>query len=154
VLADGGAAAAGAVRRLRAQFPETLNHAPYDVPGLGYTETRLAGAGGTPSMPAAVLAKRIAWQLLRKRRGTAAVANADSFWWHVSLFRTAVVTDPAQEAVRVRTFDRDVMVRLARQGAAVLWRLTREGERVRDEYRERLPEFTSRATWARLYGTE
>jgi galactofuranosylgalactofuranosylrhamnosyl-N-acetylglucosaminyl-diphospho-decaprenol beta-1,5/1,6-galactofuranosyltransferase len=62
-----------------------------------------------------------------------------------------VVTDPSQEGVRVRRFDRELMVELGRQGSAVLWRLLRDGERVRDEYRMRLPQLTSRETWARLF---
>jgi galactofuranosylgalactofuranosylrhamnosyl-N-acetylglucosaminyl-diphospho-decaprenol beta-1,5/1,6-galactofuranosyltransferase len=33
----------------------------------------------------------------------------------------------------------------------VLWRLSREGERVRDEYRARLPELSGRDTWTRLF---
>jgi galactofuranosylgalactofuranosylrhamnosyl-N-acetylglucosaminyl-diphospho-decaprenol beta-1,5/1,6-galactofuranosyltransferase len=98
-----------------------------------------------------VLAKRILWQLLRKPRGTAAVSAADANWWHVALYETAVVTDPSQEGVRVRRFDRDLMIGLARRGAGVLWRLSREGEHVRDQYRARLPELSSRDTWTRLF---
>jgi galactofuranosylgalactofuranosylrhamnosyl-N-acetylglucosaminyl-diphospho-decaprenol beta-1,5/1,6-galactofuranosyltransferase len=101
----------------------------------------------------AVLAKRIAWQLLRKPTGTAAVPAADAEWWHVSMFDTAVVTDPSQEGVRVRKFDRDLMTSLASQGSAVLWRLLREGDRVRDEYRRQLPVLSARETWARLFET-
>jgi galactofuranosylgalactofuranosylrhamnosyl-N-acetylglucosaminyl-diphospho-decaprenol beta-1,5/1,6-galactofuranosyltransferase len=33
----------------------------------------------------------------------------------------------------------------------VLRRMSREGERVRDEYRARLPELSSRDTWTRLF---
>jgi galactofuranosylgalactofuranosylrhamnosyl-N-acetylglucosaminyl-diphospho-decaprenol beta-1,5/1,6-galactofuranosyltransferase len=151
VLCDGGADTAAAVRRLRSGYPETVNHPAHAVPGLDHGDAPLMPAGGRPSMPRAVLAKRVLWQLLRKRRGTAAISDADAYWWHVSLFETAVVTDSSQEGVRVRTFDREVMVGLARRGTAVLWRLAREGGRARDEYRRRLPEFTSRDAWARLY---
>ena len=66
---------------------------------------------------------------------------------------SAVVTDPSQEGVRVRRFDRDQMLDLARRGAAVLWRLQREGDRVRDQYRARLPELAGRDTWTRLFET-
>ena len=69
----------------------------------------------------------------------------------MSLFDTAVVTDPSQEGVRVRRFDRKLMFELARHGADVLWRLMREGEQVRDQYRAQLPELSSRATWTRLF---
>jgi galactofuranosylgalactofuranosylrhamnosyl-N-acetylglucosaminyl-diphospho-decaprenol beta-1,5/1,6-galactofuranosyltransferase len=98
----------------------------------------------------AVLLKRILWHLLRKSRGTVAVPSEDDNWWHVSLFETAVVTDPSQTGVRVRRYDRDQMIALARGGAAALRRLYREGPRARDEYRRRLPELTSRDAWARL----
>jgi galactofuranosylgalactofuranosylrhamnosyl-N-acetylglucosaminyl-diphospho-decaprenol beta-1,5/1,6-galactofuranosyltransferase len=101
-----------------------------------------------------VLAKRVLGQLLRRFRGTAAVSTADSNWWHVSLFSTAVVTDPSQEGVRVRRFDRGAMSDLTRRGSAVLWRLLREGESVREQYRARLPELTSRDTWTRLFESE
>jgi galactofuranosylgalactofuranosylrhamnosyl-N-acetylglucosaminyl-diphospho-decaprenol beta-1,5/1,6-galactofuranosyltransferase len=102
-------------------------------------------------MMRSVRAKRILWQLLRRARGTAAIPIADAHWWHVSLFDTAVVTDSSQESVRVRRFDRDTMIELARRSAALLWRLSREGERARDEWRAALPELTSRESWARLY---
>jgi galactofuranosylgalactofuranosylrhamnosyl-N-acetylglucosaminyl-diphospho-decaprenol beta-1,5/1,6-galactofuranosyltransferase len=146
-LTDGGAAAAADVRRLRARFPETVNRPAHAVPG----EAPLTHPAGKPSMPRSVLAKRVVWQVTHRRRGTAAIADADSYWWHVSLFETAVVTDASQEGVRVRTFDRDVMLRLANRGAAVLWRFVRDGGRARDEYRRRLPELTSRDVWARLF---
>jgi galactofuranosylgalactofuranosylrhamnosyl-N-acetylglucosaminyl-diphospho-decaprenol beta-1,5/1,6-galactofuranosyltransferase len=45
------------------------------------------------------------------------------------------------------------MIELARRSAALLWRLTREGERARDEWRAALPTLSSRDTWARLYET-
>ena len=154
VLLDGGAAAAAAVRELRAAYPETVNHPAHAVPGLEHGVALLTPPEGTPSMPRSVLAKRVVWQLLRKRRGTAAIAVADAYWWHVSRFETAVVTDPSQEGVRVRTFDRELMVGLARRGTAVLLRLAREGGRARDEYRRRLPELTSRQAWSRLFDDE
>jgi galactofuranosylgalactofuranosylrhamnosyl-N-acetylglucosaminyl-diphospho-decaprenol beta-1,5/1,6-galactofuranosyltransferase len=154
VLRDGGAEAAAAVRRMRSAYPETANHHAHDLPDVGAAGPPLTPPEGPPSMPRSVLVKRVAWQVLRKRRGTAAIADADAYWWHVSLFETAVVTDPSQEGVRIRRFDRELMFGLARRGAAVLGRLAREGGRVSLEYRSRLPEFTSRATWARLYGTQ
>jgi galactofuranosylgalactofuranosylrhamnosyl-N-acetylglucosaminyl-diphospho-decaprenol beta-1,5/1,6-galactofuranosyltransferase len=55
--------------------------------------------------------------------------------------------------VRVRRFDRAEMLELARRGSAVLWRLVREGGRVRDEYRAALPELSDRETWTRLFDT-
>ena len=66
-----------------------------------------------------------------------------------------MVTDPAQEGVRVRRFDRDIMLDLGPRGGA--WSSggwLREGEGVRDEYPRRLPELTSRDTWTRLFDTK
>jgi galactofuranosylgalactofuranosylrhamnosyl-N-acetylglucosaminyl-diphospho-decaprenol beta-1,5/1,6-galactofuranosyltransferase len=99
----------------------------------------------------AVLVKRILWQLLGKSRGTASVPASDAEWWHVALYDTAVVTDPSQEGVRVRRFDRKLMLDMARRGGAVLRRFMSEGERARQQYRDQLPELTSRATWAKLF---
>jgi galactofuranosylgalactofuranosylrhamnosyl-N-acetylglucosaminyl-diphospho-decaprenol beta-1,5/1,6-galactofuranosyltransferase len=151
VLADGGAETSAVVRKLWREYAETTNHPASAVPGVPSAVMPKAPAGGRPSMPTAVLAKRVLWQLLRKQRRTAAVSSADAHWWHVSLFETAVVTDPSQEGVRVRRFDRDIMLDLARRGGALLWRLYREGEAVRDQYRAALPELTSRETWSRLF---
>jgi galactofuranosylgalactofuranosylrhamnosyl-N-acetylglucosaminyl-diphospho-decaprenol beta-1,5/1,6-galactofuranosyltransferase len=152
-LADGGVEAVAVVRKLWSEYPETTNHPASAVPGIPAVAMARTAPLGTPSMPRAVLAKRIVWQLLRKSRGTAAISVADAHWWHVSLFETAVVTDPSQEAVRIRRVDRHLMLELARRGGAVLWRLTREGEGARRQYRERLPELSSRETWTRLFDT-
>ena len=67
------------------------------------------------------------------RRTAAEVARAppsipaeDAQWWHVSLFDTAVVTDPSQRGCG-SAGGTDEMLELARRGGAVLWRLVREG---------------------------
>jgi galactofuranosylgalactofuranosylrhamnosyl-N-acetylglucosaminyl-diphospho-decaprenol beta-1,5/1,6-galactofuranosyltransferase len=151
VLADGGAETVAVVRKLWSEYPETANHPASAVPGVRPTDMPRTAPGGTPSMMRAVLAKRIVHQLLRRNRGSAAIASADAHWWHVALFDTAVVTDPSQEGVRVRRFNRDVLLDLARHAAAALWRLNREGERVRDAYRARLPELSDREAWTRLF---
>jgi galactofuranosylgalactofuranosylrhamnosyl-N-acetylglucosaminyl-diphospho-decaprenol beta-1,5/1,6-galactofuranosyltransferase len=153
VLDDGGAETVSVVRKLWSEHPETTNHPAWAVPGIADVAMPRTAAAGWPSMMRSVLAKRILWQLLRRSRGTAAVPIADAHWWHVSLFETAVVTDSSQESVRVRRFDRDTMIGLARRGAVLLWRLSREGERVRDEWRAALPALSSRENWARLYDT-
>jgi galactofuranosylgalactofuranosylrhamnosyl-N-acetylglucosaminyl-diphospho-decaprenol beta-1,5/1,6-galactofuranosyltransferase len=153
VLADGGAETSAVARKLWSQYPETATHPAVAVPGVSRVDMPKASDPGTPSMLRAVLVKRLLWQLLRRSRGTAAVSAADANWWHVSLFSTAVVTDASQEGVRVRRFDRDTMLALARRGGAVLWRLMREGESVRDQYRARLPELTSQDNWTRLFET-
>jgi galactofuranosylgalactofuranosylrhamnosyl-N-acetylglucosaminyl-diphospho-decaprenol beta-1,5/1,6-galactofuranosyltransferase len=154
VLADGGVETSAGVRKLWSEYPETINHPASAVPGVADVAMPKTADPGAPSMLGAILAKRIIWQLLRKARGTAAISSADAHWWHVSLFDTAVVTDPSQEGVRVRRFDRAVMIDLARRGGAVLVRLVREGERVRDQYRAALPELTGRDTWKKLFDSE
>ncbi|MBB3086102.1 glycosyltransferase [Geodermatophilus sabuli] len=154
VLADGGAAVSREIRALWSSHPETKNHPASAVPGVDADTVERAVPAGTPSMPKSVLAKRVLWQLLGKARGKAAVADADAYWWHVSLFETAVVTDPSQEGVRVRRYDRQLMRELGRRGATVLWRLTREGERARDQWRAGVPELTSRAAWSRLFDSQ
>jgi galactofuranosylgalactofuranosylrhamnosyl-N-acetylglucosaminyl-diphospho-decaprenol beta-1,5/1,6-galactofuranosyltransferase len=151
VLADGGTATAAQVRKLWADHPETKNHPASSVPGVAAVDMRRTAPAGSPSMLRMVLVKRILWQLRERNRGTAAINAADAHWWHVSLFDTAVVTDPSQEGVRLRRFDRHMMLRLARQGASVLVRLVREGNGARDRWRAALPELTDRQTWARLF---
>ncbi|TQN41545.1 galactofuranosylgalactofuranosylrhamnosyl-N-acetylglucosaminyl-diphospho-decaprenol beta-1,5/1,6-galactofuranosyltransferase [Blastococcus colisei] len=151
VLDDGGADTVAEVRKLWAAYPETANHPVHAVPGVPSVGMPRTTSPGTPSMLRSVLAKRIIWQLLRKPSGTAAVPVSDASWWHVAQFDTAVVTDDSQEGVRVRRFDRGVMLELARRGGEVLWRLARDGERAREQYRSQLPELTDRETWTRLF---
>lgn len=91
------------------------------------------------------------WQLLGRPRGTAAIAWRDAYWWHVSRFGTAVVTDASQHGVRLRRLDRARLIALGRHGAKVLRRLRREGPAVRQRYRAAMPELTSRENWTRLF---
>ena len=150
-LRDGGVEAAAAVQKLRAEYPETYCHPACEVPGLGATATPLAPAPPSPSMERAVMVKRLLWQLLGRPRGTAAITWRDAYWWHVSRFRTAVVTDASQHGVRLRRLDRARLVALGRRGARVLRRLRREGPAVRQRYRGAMPELTSRENWTRLF---
>jgi galactofuranosylgalactofuranosylrhamnosyl-N-acetylglucosaminyl-diphospho-decaprenol beta-1,5/1,6-galactofuranosyltransferase len=154
VLQDGGSETVAVVRALWSEHPETANHPASAVPGIPSVAMPRTAPVGRPSMMRAVLVKRILWQLLRRPQETVAVSIRDAHWWHVALYGTAVVTDSSQEAVRVRRFDRDKMIELGRRGAALLWRLSREGERARDEWRAAVPTLTSRENWTRLYKTE
>jgi galactofuranosylgalactofuranosylrhamnosyl-N-acetylglucosaminyl-diphospho-decaprenol beta-1,5/1,6-galactofuranosyltransferase len=153
VLSDGGTEVSAVVRKLWLEYGETTIHPAHEVPGVPDVAMPKTAAEPTPSMLRAVLVKRIVWQLLKRSRGTVSISAADAHWWHVSLFDTAVVTDPSQEGVRVHQFDRTQMLELARRGSAVLWRLMREGGGVRDEYRAALPELADRETWTRLFDT-
>jgi galactofuranosylgalactofuranosylrhamnosyl-N-acetylglucosaminyl-diphospho-decaprenol beta-1,5/1,6-galactofuranosyltransferase len=152
IMADGGVAAVGEIRALRARYPETVKHPATEVPGLRPGEATEIPAGPPPAIEGMVLLKRVVYQLLgRGPRHVGTVRAGDARWWHVSLFDTAVVTDMSQEGVRVRRRDKATMLRLARQGMTVLTRLVREGAEVRDSYRAAAPRLASRETWTRLY---
>ena len=153
VLLDGGVEAAAAVRKLRAEYAETTRHPAHGIPGIPSTAMPITVARSTPSRPGLVLAKRLLWQFLRKPRTTAAVSARDAHWWHVSLFETAVVTEPSQQGVRVRHLDRSTMLRLGARGMRVLARLVREGPSLRRQYQAAMPELTSRQNWQRLFDT-
>jgi galactofuranosylgalactofuranosylrhamnosyl-N-acetylglucosaminyl-diphospho-decaprenol beta-1,5/1,6-galactofuranosyltransferase len=153
VLADGGVAAVGEIRALRAQYPETVKHPATEMPGLRPGEATEVPAGPPPAVEGLVLLKRVVYQLLgRGPRHVGSVRAGDARWWHVSLFDTAVVTDMSQEGVRVRHLDRAAMLRLARQGLRVLSRLVKEGAAARDGYRSAAGRLGSRESWTRLYG--
>ena len=153
VLRDGGVEAAAAVRKLRAEYPETTRHPTHGIPGIPSTAMPIAAARPTPSMPLLVLAKRLLWQVFRKSHAIAAVSARDAHWWHVSLFETAVVTEPSQEGVRVRRLDRRTMMKLGIQGVRVIGRLMREDPLVRRRYKAAMPKLTSRQNWQRLFDT-
>ncbi|HJQ47250.1 MAG TPA: glycosyltransferase [Amycolatopsis sp.] len=147
VLADGGAQAASAIRKLRAEHLETVVQPTCGAPGLP-----MVPAAPTPSRPGLVLAKRAVWQVLGRARGGATIADRYSEWWHVSLFDTAVVTDPSQSGVRLRRRDPALLRALARRGTRTLYRFTRAAPRAGARYRAAMPDLTSRANWQRLFG--
>jgi galactofuranosylgalactofuranosylrhamnosyl-N-acetylglucosaminyl-diphospho-decaprenol beta-1,5/1,6-galactofuranosyltransferase len=153
ILRDGGVEAMAAVRKLRAGYPETSRHPAYGLPGIAATAMPVTAAAPTPSKPRLVLAKRLIWQLLRKPQGSAAISARDAHWWHVSLFQTAVVTDPSQQGVRARRLDQALMRRLGTQGLRVLARFLRAQPRVRRAYQAAMPVLTSSQNWQRLFDT-
>jgi len=149
VLDDGGAQALGTIRKLRAEHLETVVH-----PSCGAPDLPVVPADPTPSKPGLVLVKRAVWHLLGRARGGATIADRYSEWWHVSLFDTAVVTDPSQSGVRVRRRDPALLRALALRGARVLYRFLRRAPAARERYRASFPELTGRANWQRLFGTD
>ncbi|WP_104479976.1 glycosyltransferase [Actinokineospora auranticolor] len=150
VLLDGGAAAADRIRKARAEYAETAVH-----PSCGAFGHPVVKPDPEPSMPRLVLVKRVVWHVLGISRGAASIRAADARWWHVSLFRTAVVTDPTQSGVRVRQRDLRKASRLVARGVRVLGRLVAEGPRVRRRYLAALPELSGEANWLRLFnGTD
>jgi len=80
-----------------------------------------------------------------------AISAADHWWWHISQYDSAIVTDASQQGVRVRRQDRKQMLALFRHGTAVCLRLVREGQGVRRRYIEARPRLTSRENWERLF---
>jgi galactofuranosylgalactofuranosylrhamnosyl-N-acetylglucosaminyl-diphospho-decaprenol beta-1,5/1,6-galactofuranosyltransferase len=150
-LGDGGASVVPAIRMLRAEFPET-HIVPAARPGVRADHMPIVRPGWEPSKPMLVLLKRLAMQYLDKPGGSAAIRAGDENWWHVSLFRTAVVTDSSQTGVRVRRLDKKLMTKLAKQGLAVLWRLRAEGAQTVRRYHEAQPQLTSKENWERLFG--
>jgi len=147
---DGGIEAAARIRQVRARFPETVTRQPHEVGELAIA-TQVES--GTPSLPKAVLVKRLVTQLRGRPSGTAAVAGEDNSWWHVSRFAEVVVTDASQQGVRVRRFDRDQMLATSRRAGSVLRRLAREGDAAADAWRRAMPELTSRENWQRLFSS-
>ncbi|MET9227069.1 glycosyltransferase [Lentzea sp. NPDC003310] len=151
-LADGGVQAAADIRKLRAEFPETVRHPASEIPGFKPGSLPMISAAPTPKLIAPVFAKRLVNQLLGKSVHEAgAVPAGDSAWWHVSLFNTAVVTDASQEGVRVRKRDKELAVRLSKQGAKVFRELYRRAPEMQRAYRDAMGQLTSRDTWSRLY---
>nr|WP_037306117.1 glycosyltransferase [Amycolatopsis orientalis] len=145
-LADGGVEALATIRKVRAQYPETVRH-----PAFGAPEVAIVPPEPTPSRPGLVLVKRMTWHLLGRSRGQAAIKAGDDQWWHASLFESVVATDPSQTGVKVRTRDRALLRHLTFRGLRVLWRLVRHGDRLRRSYRAAMPELTGRENWTRLF---
>ena len=79
------------------------------------------------------------------------IPAADAHWWHVSLFDHVVVTDASQAGVRILRRDPKQLRRLSRDGAKMLRRFRAEAPAVQQQYREALPQLTSRENWARLF---
>ncbi len=153
VLRDGGVCALKEIREIRAQYAETKRVSASELAEVGAPGLEILNPAPWPSMQRAVLVKRVLWRVLGKHAHSLGAVPADeAHWWHVSLFKTAVVTDASQEGVRIRSYDRARMVELAKRGAKVLNRLRKEGPGVRDQYRRAVPEMTSRENWTRLYG--
>lgn len=151
-LADGGAQAAVDIRKLRAEYPETVRHPASEIPGIQPGSLPTFKGTPPPKRIGPVFAKRVLNHLFGKPvHDVGAVPAGDSAWWHVSLFNTAVVTDSSQEGVRVRKLDKELAARLAKQAAKVFRELYRRAPEVQRSYRAAMGQLTSRDTWSRLY---
>lgn len=152
ILRDGGVEAAATVRELRQLFPDTTRHGPADIPSrVGAENALLTDEDREPRLPMALVLKRLGQHLLSRSGRTAFLPAGHTPWWHVSLFRTAVVTDSGQDAVRIRTFDRPTVLRLSAEGAVLFTRLARESAAMQGEWQQAVPELTSRDNWRRLF---
>jgi galactofuranosylgalactofuranosylrhamnosyl-N-acetylglucosaminyl-diphospho-decaprenol beta-1,5/1,6-galactofuranosyltransferase len=158
VLADGSAAAAAEIRRIRAAYPETVMRPVSSVgPEIGgdFRDMQVVRAPNEPGHEVLTWLKRAAYVVAdRAARPTGMVVAGDAHWWHVSTFRRAVVTDMSEQGLRVRTRDRATALALARRGARSLGRLVAEGPKVAAQYRAEMGTLTSRENWARLYGVD
>ncbi|MFC9893080.1 glycosyltransferase [Nocardia sp. NPDC127579] len=154
VLRDGGIDALARARTSRADYPETAKHAAA-TPPVRAADIQLRRAGGEPSRVLLILIKRAITQWTgRTQHGVIGVTREDAHWWHVSLFDHVVVTDASQSGVRVRVRDKDRARQLLTRTIRVLRRLRKDLPRLTAEYRAAVPELTSRANWARLYGID
>jgi galactofuranosylgalactofuranosylrhamnosyl-N-acetylglucosaminyl-diphospho-decaprenol beta-1,5/1,6-galactofuranosyltransferase len=161
ILRDGGSSIAADIRKMRAEYPDTIRHPVSEVPRsieqnrpMGVTPRKL----GQPAVQRTgmgarlVLLRRLASVLTGRGGGLVGSFAADeSFWWHVSQFDTAVVTDSSQTSVRIRKRDRATMIRLFGEGIRLLRRLPRELPAAKREWQAAAPELTSRDNWTRLY---
>lgn len=152
VLRDGGAQAAADTRRLRAHYPDTERHPPTALSASLGPSVSPPPAPSEPVRPRRALLSRLVAQLRGRVGETSGVPARDNVWWHTSRFGMVVVTDRAQDAVRIRRYDRAVLLRLGAESAAVLLRLAREGDATAAHWQQALPELSSRDNWARLFG--
>lgn len=157
ILADGSAAAAAEIRRIRSAYPETVVHPitdlPKDVPD--FRDAQVVRNPGIPGMERMTWLKRAAYLAAnRAPHRTGFVPAGDAHWWHVSLFERAIVADMGEHGYRIRTRDRAKVLELTKRGARLLRRVAAEGPAVAQRYRDAEPQLTSRENWARLYDVE
>ncbi|MFL6130952.1 MAG: glycosyltransferase [Mycobacteriales bacterium] len=151
-LRDGGVRRLEEVNRFRAAYPDTRCHPATAVPGVEPSDLAIAACGPPPMHPLACGLGRALGQLRgRQRFALGEIAHDEAHWWHVSRFKTAVVTDASQEGVRLRRHDRDLMLGLAWRTARTMLRLRLRGGKARRLYRAALPHLTARKNWTRLF---
>ncbi|GAA1872534.1 glycosyltransferase [Pseudonocardia ailaonensis] len=154
ILRDGSAESAARIRAIRAEYPETKLHKMSDV-AEDFRALGVERAAGEPSNELVTWLKRVVIQTSGKAtRPMGFIPAGDAHWWHVGLFRRAVVTDMGEMGVRIRERDRDKLFALAKRGTVALRRLRAEGPAVAERYRAAVPELTSRENWTRLYDLE
>ncbi|GAA2548561.1 glycosyltransferase [Pseudonocardia hydrocarbonoxydans] len=157
ILADGSAAAAAEIRRIRSAYPETVVHPITDLPrdAPDFRDVQVVRSPGEPTRHRLTWLKRVAYLAAnRAPHRTGFVPAGDAHWWHVSLFERAIVADMGEHGYRIRTRDRAKVLELTKRGARLLRRVAAEGPAVAQRYRDAEPQLTSRENWARLYDVE
>ncbi len=152
VLKDGGIEAMAAIRAGRADYPETVKHPAATAP-IPSADLHTRRAPGEPSRETVVLIKRAITQWFgRTQHGLVGITREDAHWWHISLFDHVVVTDASQSGVRIRQRDKAKAKALLRRTFTLLRRLRKELPALQQQYRDAVPQLTSRENWERLYG--
>jgi galactofuranosylgalactofuranosylrhamnosyl-N-acetylglucosaminyl-diphospho-decaprenol beta-1,5/1,6-galactofuranosyltransferase len=153
-LWDGSTGALAEVRKIRAEYPETVMHPMSEATG-DFRERQVVRAANEPGSETLTWLKRAAYHLTgRAVHRTGSVPAGDAHWWHVSTFERAIVTDMSEQGFRVRTRDTQIALELARRAAHLLRRLVREGPAAAARYREEMGRLSSRENWMRLYGMD
>jgi galactofuranosylgalactofuranosylrhamnosyl-N-acetylglucosaminyl-diphospho-decaprenol beta-1,5/1,6-galactofuranosyltransferase len=155
-LADGSVAAVTEIRRIRAEYPETVVHPMPELPAFvpDFRDAQTVRSANPPDRERLTWLKRAVYLAADRPGRVGFVPAGDAHWWHVSTFQRAVVTDMGETGFRVRARDRAKALDLARRGARALARLRSEGPAVAARYRAEQGALTSRANWARLYGVD
>jgi galactofuranosylgalactofuranosylrhamnosyl-N-acetylglucosaminyl-diphospho-decaprenol beta-1,5/1,6-galactofuranosyltransferase len=154
ILWDGSAGAAAQIRRIRADYPETIMRPMSEAP-TDFREMQVVRAANPPGHERLTWTKRAVYHALgRTVHRTGFVPAGDAHWWHVSTFERAVVTDMSEQGIRVRTRDTQLAMALTRRAAHTFRRFVREGPAVAARYRAEMGRLTSRENWARLYGLD
>jgi galactofuranosylgalactofuranosylrhamnosyl-N-acetylglucosaminyl-diphospho-decaprenol beta-1,5/1,6-galactofuranosyltransferase len=155
-LADGGMAAGSSIRTERNEYSETTTHPAVKTGELTNALPRTQPAGFLPNKDRyyLVLAKRAVYQWLgRTAPGPVMIPAVDAHWWHVSLFDYAVVTDASQAGVRVLRRDKRNIRKLSVRLVKAIRQFRAEAPVLQQQYRDALPELTSRENWARLFNS-
>jgi galactofuranosylgalactofuranosylrhamnosyl-N-acetylglucosaminyl-diphospho-decaprenol beta-1,5/1,6-galactofuranosyltransferase len=154
VLQDGGITALAAIRADRAEYPETVVHPATAISELVGTMVQIAPRhkGMKRDRLRLVLHNRLLRQWFgRTRGGPVAIPAEGNGWWQVAMYDYAVVTDASQTGVRVRRRDKAELVRLTWRLVRLLYRFAREAVPMQAEWRDAMPELSSRHNWQRLF---
>lgn len=154
ILDDGSVAAAANIRKVRADYAETVMH-PMSDSTDDFRELQVVRAANKPGSEGLTWLKRAAYLVTgRAPHRTGFVPAGDAHWWHVSQFERAFVADMSEQGYRVRTRDRALALEITKHAAQTLRRFMAEGPAVAQQYRAEMGRLTSRANWARLYGVD